>query len=115
MYEILIFTKYISHKKEIKVNNLAPVYDQNLIYPLVVLKLDPIEPKLFLKSQNLHKILSKCISYCKVYFCALDNIQKQFFFFVSLFAYIANTLEFFFNLDVHNWGEGVIKCNQTCL
>ena len=47
VYEILIFTKYISHKKEIKVNNLAPDYGQNLIYPLVVYKFDPKEPKLF--------------------------------------------------------------------
>ena len=52
---ILIFTKlkYISHKKEIKVNNLTPDYGQNLIYPLVVLKFDPIEPKLFKKKPEL--------------------------------------------------------------
>ena len=56
MYKILIFGKYISHKKEIKVNNLTPDYVQNLIYPLVVLKFDPKEPRLFLKSQNLPKI-----------------------------------------------------------
>ena len=47
MYEILIFSKHISHKKEIKVNNVTPDYGQNLIYPLVVLKFDPKEPKLF--------------------------------------------------------------------
>ena len=47
MYKILIFSKYISHKKEIKVNNLTQGYVQNLIYPLVVLKFDPKEPKLF--------------------------------------------------------------------
>ena len=47
MYKIVIFSKYISHKKEIKVNNLTPDYIQNLIYPLVVLKFDPKEPKLF--------------------------------------------------------------------
>ena len=41
MYKILIFSKYISNKKEIKVNNLTPDYGQNLIYPLVVLKFDP--------------------------------------------------------------------------
>ena len=28
-YEILIFSKYISHKKEIKVNNMTPDYVQN--------------------------------------------------------------------------------------
>ena len=47
MYKTLIFSKYISHKKEIKVNNLTPDYVQNLTYPLVVLKFDPKEPKLF--------------------------------------------------------------------
>ena len=31
MYTILIFSKYRSHKKEIKVNNLTPDYVQNLI------------------------------------------------------------------------------------
>ena len=40
MYTILIFSKYISNKKEIKVNNLTPDYGQNLIYPLVFLKFD---------------------------------------------------------------------------
>ena len=29
MYEIVIFSKYISHKKEIKVNSLFPDYGQN--------------------------------------------------------------------------------------
>ena len=46
MYEILISRTYISHKKEIKVNNLTPDYGQN--YPLIVLKFDP-------KSQNCFK------------------------------------------------------------
>ena len=55
-YIILIFSKYISHKKEIKVNDLSPDFGQNLIYPLVVLKFDPKEPKLFLKRHNLLKI-----------------------------------------------------------
>ena len=64
MYENLIFSKYISHKKEIKVNNLTPDYGQNLIYPLVVLKFHPKEPKLFYKSHNLIKISLKCILYC---------------------------------------------------
>ena len=29
MYENFIFSKYISHKKEIKVNNLTPDYGHN--------------------------------------------------------------------------------------
>ena len=33
---VFIFRKYISHKKEIKVNNLTPDYGQNLIYPQLV-------------------------------------------------------------------------------
>ena len=53
MYELFIFSKYISHKKEIKVNNLTPDYGQNLIYPIVVLKFDPKERKLFLKKPEL--------------------------------------------------------------
>ena len=47
MNEILFFTNYISHKKEIKVNNSTPDYVQNLNYPLVVVKFDPKETKLF--------------------------------------------------------------------
>ena len=69
MYKILIFSKYISHKKEIKVNNLTPDCVQNLINPLVVLKFDPKVPKLFLKSQNLPKISSKMhFLYCILFF-----------------------------------------------
>ena len=41
MYTILIFSKYINHMKEIKVNDLTLDRVQNLIYPLVVLKFDP--------------------------------------------------------------------------
>ena len=67
MYKILIFSKYISHKKEIKVNNLTPDYVQNLIYPLVVLKFDPKELKLFKKNQNLPKISSK-MHFCTAYY-----------------------------------------------
>ena len=44
MYEILFLSKYISHKKEIKVNNITPDYVQNFIYSLVVFKFDPKEP-----------------------------------------------------------------------
>ena len=77
MYEILIFTKYISHKEEVKVNNLTPDYGQNLIYPLVALKFDPIEPKLFKKkSQNLLKISSKMPFLLLIILYALDNGQK---------------------------------------
>ena len=77
MYTILIFSKYISHKKEIKVNNLTPDYVQNLIYLLVVLKFDPKEPKLFKKkSQNLPKISSKMHFLLHIILSALDNIQK---------------------------------------
>ena len=77
MYEILIFTKYISHKKEIKVNNLSPDYVRNLIYPLVVLKFDHKEPKLFLKSQNLPKISSKMHFLLQIILSALYIIQKH--------------------------------------
>ena len=78
MYDILIFTKYISHKKEIKVNNLTPNYGQNLIYPLVAiaLKFDPKEPKLFLKSQNLLKTSSKMPFLLLILLSVLDNAQK---------------------------------------
>ena len=75
MYKTLIFSKYISHKKEIKVKNLTPDYVQNLIYPLVVFKFDPKEPKLFLKSQNLPKISSKMHFVLHIILSALD-IQK---------------------------------------
>ena len=53
MHEILIFTKYINHKKEMKVNNLTPDYGQNLIYPLVVLKFDPKRAKIVFKKPEL--------------------------------------------------------------
>ena len=75
MHEILIFTKYINHKKEIKVNNLTPDYGQNLIYPLVALKFDPKEQKLFLKSQNLLKISPKMHFLLLIILSALDNGQ----------------------------------------
>ena len=35
MYANLIFSKYINHKKEIKVNNVTSDYVQNFIYLLV--------------------------------------------------------------------------------
>ena len=63
MYTILIFSKYISHKKEIKVNNLTPYYVQNLIYPLVFLKFDPKEPELFKKKPELAKDFIKNASF----------------------------------------------------
>ena len=38
---------------------------------------------------------------------ALNNTQnKVLFFLISRIAYIANNLEFFFNLDIQNWGVG---------
>ena len=52
MYEIIFFSKFISHK-EIKVNNLTPDCVLNFIYPLEVFKCDSIEPNIFNKSQNL--------------------------------------------------------------
>ena len=73
----LFFSKYISHKKEIKVNNLTPDYGQNLIYPLVVYEFDPKEPKLFSKSQNLLKMSSKMHFLLQIILSALDNIQKK--------------------------------------
>ena len=76
MYEILIFSKHISHKKEIKSNNVTPDYGQNLIYPLVVLKFDPKEPKLFKKSQNLLKISSKMLFILLINLSALENERK---------------------------------------
>ena len=76
MHDILIFTKYISHKKEIKVNNVTKDYGQNLIYPLVVLKFDLKEPKLFLKSQNVLKISSKMHFLLLIILSVLDNAQK---------------------------------------
>ena len=56
MYENFIFSKYISHKKGIKDNNLTSDYGQNWVYPLIVLKFDPKMSILFLKSQKLPKI-----------------------------------------------------------
>ena len=76
MYDFFIFLQYISHKKEIKVNNLTPNYGQNLIYPHIVLKFDTKEPKLFFKSQNLLKISSKMHFLLHIILSALDNIQK---------------------------------------
>ena len=76
MYKFLIFSKYISHKKEIKVNNLTPDYVQNLIFPLVVLKFDHKRAKLVLISQNLPKISSKMNFLLYIILSALDNIQK---------------------------------------
>ena len=76
MYIFFIFSKYISHKKKIKVNNLTADYVKNLIYQLVVLKFDPKEQKLFLKSQNLPKISSKMHFLLPIILSALDNIQK---------------------------------------
>ena len=59
MYDYFIFSKYISQKKEIKVNNLTLDYGQNRVYHLIVLKFDQKIPMLFLKSHSLPKISSK--------------------------------------------------------
>ena len=53
MYEYFIFSKYISQKTEIKVNNVTLDYGQNGVYPLIVLKFDPKMPILFLKRPEL--------------------------------------------------------------
>ena len=76
MYEIVIFTKFINHKKEMKVNNLTPDYGQNLMYPLEVLKFDPKKPKLFLKSQNLLEVSLKMYFLLLIILSVLDNAQK---------------------------------------
>ena len=67
---------YISHKKEIKCYNLTPDYVLNLMYQLVVLKFDPKEQKLFLKSQNLPIISSKMHFLLHITLSELDNTQK---------------------------------------
>ena len=53
MYENIFFSKFISHKEEIKVNNLTPDCVQNSIYPLEVFKCDSIVPNILNKRQNL--------------------------------------------------------------
>ena len=66
MYEVVFFSKYISHKNEINVNILT----QDFIYPLEVFKCDLIEPKHFNKSQNLllKDFIKKCVFYCLLSF-----------------------------------------------
>ena len=66
MYAIIFFSKFISHKEEIKVNNLTPNCVQNSIYPLEVFKCDSIEPNILNKSQNL--LLKDLIFYCLLSF-----------------------------------------------
>ena len=96
MYKILIFSKYISHKKEIKVNNLTPDYVQNLIYPLVVLKFDPKESNCFKKARTCQRFHQKCIFVLHIILSALDNIRKTCIVLIlfSGMAYIANNLGF---------------------
>ena len=109
MYKILIFSKYISHKKEIKVNNLTPDYVQNLIYPLVVLKFDTKEPKLFLKSQNLPKISPKnAFSTVNYSFCIREYTKTCIVLILfSGIAYIANNLGFSSILIFWGWGNSL--------
>ena len=76
MYKILIFSKYISHTKEIKVNNLTQYYLQNLIFPLEVFKFDPREQKLFKKARTCQRFHQKCIFVLHIILSELDNIQK---------------------------------------
>ena len=65
MYEILFCSNLISHKKtEIKVNNFTPDYAQNFIYPLVVFKFDPKEPKYFIKARTCLGFHKECTFYC---------------------------------------------------
>ena len=104
MYEILIFRTYISHKKEIEVNNLTPDYGQNL--PTNSLNFDPEEPKLFYKSQNLLKISSKMFFFLlHIILSALLKIQKLLYFFLFLELHIyCKELRIFFKFE--NWGRG---------
>ena len=113
MYEFFIFSKYISHKKEIKVNNLTLDYGQNLVYPLIVLKFDPKLPILFKKSQNLPKISSKMHFQLHIILFALDNIQNLGIVLIlySRIAYILNSLGF---SSILIFGGGVIQCLLTC-
>ena len=76
MYAILIFDKYISHKKEIKVNNMTADCVKNFIYPLVVFKFDPKETKLLKKSQNLPEISPKMYFLVLIFLSVFDNVHK---------------------------------------
>ena len=108
-----IFLLYISHKKEIKVNNLTPNYGQNFIYPQVVVKFDTKGPKLFFKSQNLLKISSKMHFLLHIFLSALDNVQKLGKVLILLYRipYIANNLGF---SSILIFGGGVIQWPLTC-
>ena len=75
MYEIIFFSKFISHKEEIKVNNLTTDCVQNFIYPLEVFKCDSIEPNILNKSQNL-RLKLKTHFLLLIILSILDNIQK---------------------------------------
>ena len=77
MYEIIFFSKFVSHKEEIKVNKLTPDCVQNSIYPLEVFECDSIEPNILNKSQNLLlKDLIKMHFLLLIILSILDNIQK---------------------------------------
>ena len=75
MYEIFFFSKFISHKDEIKVNNLTRDCVQNFIYPLEVFKCDSIEPNILNKSQSLLLKL-KTLFPLLIILSILDYIQK---------------------------------------
>ena len=66
---------YISHKKEMKVKIMTQDYVQNLINPLVVLKFDPKEPKLFLTARTCLRFHKKMFFLLHTILSASDNIQ----------------------------------------
>ena len=76
MYKIPIFSKYISHKKEIKLNNLTPDYGQNLIYPIAVLKFHQKSQNCLKKARTCQRFHQKCIFVLYIILSALDDIQK---------------------------------------
>ena len=73
MCKILIFSKYIEHKKKIKVNNLTPDYGLNLIYPRVVFKFDHKERNLFQKKPELASDLKKMHFLLPIILSVLEN------------------------------------------
>ena len=100
-----VFSMYISHRKEIKVNNLTPDCVQNLTYPLVVLKFDPKGQNCFKKSQNLPKISSKVHFLLHIILSAFDNIHKLGIVLI-LFSGIAYTANKFSSILIFGgWGD----------
>ena len=112
---MIFYLPAVYQSQETKVNtcNLTPDNGQNLIYPQVVLKFDPKEPKLFYKSQNLLKISSKMHFLLPIILSSLDNIQKLCIVLILLYRipYIANNLGF---SSILIFGGGVIQLPLTC-